>query len=92
MTTQEFTNRLPDTEDLLGYLGLTTQRSSTDMFAATTGAFTLGLVVGAAVALLYAPRSGRETRRDVGERLTSVKDRVAEAITPAADAARTAAS
>lgn len=92
MTTKEFTNRLPDTEDILSYLGLTTQRSNTDAFAVTAGAFALGLVVGAGVALLYAPRSGRETRRDVGERLTSVKDRVAEAIAPATDAARTAAS
>ncbi len=93
MTTKEFTNRLPDTEDILGYLGLTTaSRRSNDAFAATAGAFTLGLVVGAAVALLYAPRSGQETRRDVGERLTSVKDRVTEAMSPATDTARTAAS
>jgi hypothetical protein len=93
MTTKEFTSRLPDTEDILGYLGLTrTPRASGDAFAATAGAFTLGLVVGAAIALLYAPRSGQEIRRDVGERLSSVKDRMTEAITPAGDAARTAAS
>lgn len=93
MTTKEFTNRLPDTEDILGYLGLASTRHSTnDAFAATAGAFTLGLVVGAAVALLYAPRSGQETRRDVGDRLTSVKDRVTEAITPVTDAARSATS
>jgi gas vesicle protein len=90
MTTKELTSRLPDTEDILGYLGLATQRSTSDTFAATAGAFTLGLIVGAAVALLYAPRSGQETRRDVGERLTSVKDRVSEAIAPVSDAARSA--
>jgi hypothetical protein len=90
MTTKEFANRLPDTEDILGYLGLTTQRSSSDAIAMVAGAFTLGLIVGGAVALLYAPRSGQETRRDVGERLTSVKDRVTEAITPVGEAARSA--
>ena len=36
MTTKELTSRLPDTDDILGYLGLTTQRATTtDTFAAT---------------------------------------------------------
>lgn len=93
MTTKEFTSRLPDTEGILGHLGLTTAgRRSNDMFATAAGAFTLGALIGAAIALLYAPRSGEETRRDVGERLTSVKDRMTEAISPATDAARNAVS
>lgn len=44
-----------------------------------TGPFLLGLAIGAAAALLYAPRSGKETRaqlaetaRDSRERLSSV--------------------
>jgi gas vesicle protein len=42
-------------------------------------AFILGAVSGAAVALLYAPASGRETREYLGERAREAKARAAEA-------------
>jgi gas vesicle protein len=42
-------------------------------------AFILGAVSGAAVALLYAPSSGRETRDYLGERARESRDRAAEA-------------
>jgi gas vesicle protein len=42
-------------------------------------AFILGAVSGAAVALLYAPQSGRETREYLGERANEARARAAEA-------------
>lgn len=42
-------------------------------------AFILGAVAGAAVALLYAPATGRETREFLGERAREGRDRAAEA-------------
>ncbi len=42
-------------------------------------AFILGAVSGAAVALLYAPASGRETREYLGERAGEARARAAEA-------------
>jgi gas vesicle protein len=39
--------------------------------------FLVGLAVGAGVALLFAPRSGRATRRDIRRRATGVVDPVA---------------
>ena len=42
-------------------------------------AFVLGAVSGAAVALLYAPQSGEETRRYLGERAREGRERAAEA-------------
>jgi gas vesicle protein len=42
-------------------------------------AFVLGAVAGAAVALLYAPATGRETREYLGERAREGRDRAAEA-------------
>jgi gas vesicle protein len=42
-------------------------------------AFLLGAVSGAAVALLYAPKSGRETRDYLGEKAREGRDRAAEA-------------
>ena len=42
-------------------------------------AFILGAVSGAAVALLYAPASGRETREYLGEKAREGRDRATEA-------------
>jgi gas vesicle protein len=42
--------------------------------------FILGAISGAAVALLYAPVSGRETREYLGERAREGRDRAAEAV------------
>ncbi|HZR23979.1 MAG TPA: YtxH domain-containing protein [Vicinamibacterales bacterium] len=41
--------------------------------------FLLGAVAGAAVALLYAPQSGRETREFLGEKAREGRDRAADA-------------
>ncbi len=41
---------------------------------AGTGSFLLGLAIGAGVALLFAPRSGEDTRRDLNRRAHRVKD------------------
>jgi len=42
-------------------------------------AFVLGAVAGAAVALLYAPAAGRETREFLGEKAREGRDRAADA-------------
>ena len=42
-------------------------------------AFVLGAIAGAAVALLWAPSTGEETRRRLGERAREGKDKAAEA-------------
>jgi gas vesicle protein len=42
-------------------------------------AFLLGAVAGAAVALLYAPAAGRETREFLGEKAREGRDRAQEA-------------
>jgi gas vesicle protein len=41
-------------------------------------AFALGAVAGAAVALLYAPASGEDTRKYLGEKAREGRDRVNE--------------
>ena len=38
------------------------------------GAFLLGAILGAGVALLFAPRSGEETQREIKERATRLRD------------------
>ena len=43
-------------------------------------AFFLGAVAGAAIALLYAPASGADTRRALGERTREGRDRMLDAL------------
>jgi gas vesicle protein len=53
-------------------------------------AFILGAVSGAAVALLYAPASGRETREYLGDKAEAARARAAEAAAEAAARGREA--
>jgi gas vesicle protein len=47
--------------------------------------FLVGLAIGAGVALLFAPRSGRATRRDIKRRAMRVRQAAGETVTGVAD-------
>jgi gas vesicle protein len=49
------------------------------------GSFLLGLAVGAGVALLFAPRSGEETRRDIQRRARKVTDQAQDLVSDLTD-------
>ena len=57
------------TDDALGWVGLSRRRSPIGTF----GIFSAGLVVGAGAALLFAPMSGEETRRRILGGLSGIK-------------------
>jgi len=44
------------------------------------GAFLLGGAIGAAVALLYAPKSGKETRKDISRAARGIKNNTVDLI------------
>jgi|SRR6187551_3161139 len=54
-----------DKDDVLGMLGLQAKRSDTSRVLQVLGTFGIGLVVGAGVALLLAPKAGSELRQDL---------------------------
>ena len=58
-----------DKDEILGLLGLETKHSTGGAVAATLGTFGIGLLVGAGIALLLAPKPGRMLREDIRERL-----------------------
>ena len=66
-----------DKDDILGALGLQTKSSTTSWVLGTLGLFGLGMVIGAGVALMLAPKPGSELRRDLEDRLRNVRERVA---------------
>ena len=65
-----------DKEDILGALGLQTKGSTAGWIFGTLGLFGLGMVIGAGVALMVAPKPGSELRRDLEGRLRTVRERV----------------
>jgi gas vesicle protein len=58
-----------DKDDVLGLLGLATKHSNSHRLITALGTFGVGLLVGASVALLLAPKAGRELRQDLRTKL-----------------------
>jgi gas vesicle protein len=58
-----------DKDDFLGLLGLQSKRSFTTELLGGLGTFGIGLLVGAGVALLLAPKPGRELRQDIRSKI-----------------------
>jgi len=72
-----------DKDDLLGLLGLESKSSTGAWLAGTMGTFGVGLLVGAGIALMLAPKPGRELREDLRERLRRAPNDASEAISSA---------
>jgi hypothetical protein len=58
-----------DKDDILGALGLQTRQSTGTWFAGAMGIFGVGVLMGAGLALLLAPKPGSELRRQITDRL-----------------------
>jgi hypothetical protein len=58
-----------DKDDILAALGLQTRTSTAGWLAGSLGIFGVGLLVGAGVSLLLAPKTGRELRQELTQRL-----------------------
>jgi gas vesicle protein len=56
-----------------------------DDYKKIAGAFLLGGVIGAAVALLYAPKSGRDTRKDIARTARRVRRETGHIVEDAVD-------
>ncbi|PTL77999.1 YtxH domain-containing protein [Vitiosangium sp. GDMCC 1.1324] len=69
-----------DKDDLLNLLGLETRKGPTDWLLPTLGAFSVGLLVGAGLGLLMAPKPGAELRDDLRNRLQGTQDSLAQGI------------
>ena len=64
--------------DLLGSVGLERRRTTMDRLLPALGLVGLGTAIGAGVALLCAPSSGRELRARVSQQLDTAKERARE--------------
>jgi gas vesicle protein len=76
-------------EDILAAIGLAPKPSTGQWLAGTLSVFGFGLVVGAGVALLLTPRTGRELREDLADKVKTLRDRTASRVNAAAESAIT---
>lgn len=67
-----------DKDKLLAMIGLQIAASTTAKVLSTTALIAVGAVVGAGVALLWAPKPGKQLRRDIRRRLRNGADEVAD--------------
>jgi hypothetical protein len=67
-----------DKDDFLGLIGLQAKRSFTGELLSTLGTFGIGLLVGAGVALLLAPKPGRDLRQDLRAKIRHGKGEAAD--------------
>ena len=63
-----------DKDDLLNLIGLQTKRTTADWILPTLGIFGVGVLVGAGIGMLLAPKPGRELREDLRNRLQAAAD------------------
>jgi len=63
-------------DDILSALGLERRHTTMDDAVPTALAFVVGAAAGAGIALLLAPKSGRETRQDLSNKATELTNRL----------------
>lgn len=63
-----------DKDDLLNLIGLETRRGPSDWLLPTLGAFSVGMLVGAGIGLMLAPKPGNELLSDIRNRLPRGQD------------------
>jgi gas vesicle protein len=72
-----------DREEILGMLGLESKPSTMRWMSGALGTFGVGMLVGAGIALMLAPKPGRELRGDIRDRLRRAPDDVRDAVNSA---------
>lgn len=75
MQATDLTRNLPSAEELLRAIGLQRASSGGDLLGGVA-VFGAGMLVGAGLALLFAPTSGAEVREQLGSKLEEVRERV----------------
>ena len=63
-------------DDLLAGLGLQTRRSAAVYIVPAVSMFAVGILAGAGLGLLFAPRNGKEMRREIGTKVNDYTARV----------------
>ncbi|MBC7793754.1 MAG: YtxH domain-containing protein [Clostridia bacterium] len=74
MITKDILKKL-DADEILKAIGLERTSSSLTSMLPTLGGFGIGILVGAALGLAFAPKTGSETRTELADRFGDLKTR-----------------
>jgi hypothetical protein len=77
---KDLTRNMPSADDLIRAVGLSSRTHNGNDIVPSIALFGAGLLVGAGLALLFAPSSGRELREGLGERAAELRERAAGAV------------
>jgi len=87
MKIEDILQALPSKEDIASAVGLQTRSSTTGNMLTAFGIFGTGMILGAGLALLFAPKAGHEIRHDIAEKVGEIGEHLrAQAPQPAAPA------
>ena len=84
MSAREILERIPSREEFNDLLGFGSHRNEAALSLA--GMFSVGVLVGAGLALLFAPKPGHEFRREIGERVNDLRHRAESGAEPGTSA------
>lgn len=83
--TRNAAQHLPSADELLRSVGLPQRRSAASDVVPSVALFGAGLLVGAGLALLFAPTTGRELREELGEKAAELRDRATQVMESASE-------
>jgi hypothetical protein len=87
MRIEDILQALPSKEDIASAVGLQARASTTGGMLTAFGIFGTGMILGAGLALLFAPKAGHEIRHDIAEKVGEIGEHLrAQAPQPAAPA------
>ena len=87
MTIEDILQALPSKEDIASAVGLQPRASTTGDMLTSFAIFGTGMILGAGLALLFAPKAGPEIRHDIAEKVGEIGENLrAQAPQPAAPA------
>ena len=85
---RNFAANLPSADEIIRALGLhTARRSSASDVVPSVALFGAGLLVGAGLALLFAPTTGRELREEITDKAGELRERATAALETAQEEA-----
>ena len=76
MKIEDMLRALPSKDDIASAIGLEARRSTSADMLTALAMFGAGMVLGAGLAVLFAPKAGHEIRHDIAEKLEEIGERV----------------
>ena len=88
MNIEDILNALPSREDIAAAVGRQPQASATMDILTAVGFLGTGMILGAGLALLFAPKAGHEIRHDLAEKIGEIGEHLQAHAPPPATPAK----